>query len=335
MKAAGDGFEAGVAPFEKTDQLELLTAEIAFPDSRPRLPIADAAFKVGGKEYRLSEVIRVRFGKGGGVNTLTGSATGEVTGLDELAVRIGGQAFSLKTASATELTVRLRAEPKDAYRMTAVAKKDGKEVARTEEVRFLKGTAPSGFDGLRMGYLVKPLAGDAPKSFARVLMPGEDEPQEFTAEQMTVAAIAGTDESRKSGIGSVIVSLYPSGWKAPQPGDPHRPGAFDILFRLQFSPPMQKLLVTGDWRDTGPLPNSATAHLAASGIGMPTGGNGFGGFRRPGLPAPAPASATFAVYELEADRDGKLTKFAADFVYFSPGQDKPVIGVIRVNSKFQ
>lgn len=313
MTSAGDGFEASLALFEKTDGPEVVTAEVLFPDSTPRLPVADRKFTVGGKEVLLSDVTRVRFGKGGGVTTNGGKIDGEVSGLDDLSVRTGGQTFTLKTATARELRVQLPAEPKDAYRLTVVVSRDGKEVGRSEAVRFPKGLAPSGIDGLRLGHFVPPKAAAKPTSYLRWLDLSAPTPElaEYPAEQLGLRF-----SSRQ-----VVISAYPPGVKPPGPQ-----ATFE---EFQAAPPLvtaylantrEKDLTAGTFADSSSALSNTHGQLTVN--------------RGSGLDA---GQGKFVVYELEMIRGkGSITKLAADFIFY-PGNDrkKPVVGVIRWNSQFE
>jgi hypothetical protein len=285
------------------------------------VPVADRTFQVGGKEFTLSEVTRVRFGKTGGVDTPNGAVDGEVSGLDELAVQTGGQKFALKSHTATDLVVRLPAEPKNCYRLTVVAKKDGKEVGRAEAVRFLTGTIPAGIDGLRMGHLVKPKAGDTARTFARVLVGGEDEPRVFTAEQLGAVGSNGWTGAGPA-LGAVKVSLYPVGVK-PRPLFP-TPEQLEasvpaLVVDLYSSTTAQ--LTAGDYPDATWTPATTWPGLNVTGDDVPPAGSRRG---------------HFVVHEVEMKPGTvEVKSLAADFVFYPHKRGRPLVGVIRINSKLE
>jgi len=315
LKREARAFEGVIAPFEKADRPPQVQVEIRYPDGSVKVPVSDVAVKVGGKEYRLSQIGRVRLGKVAAVQFADGTAAEvEFGGLEKVEVSLPGQSAAFTTAGALELIVTPPVSSKGGYLLTAVARRNGKEIGRAEEAKYLKGMEPSGIEGLLQGHFTKPT--EAPKTrTAAALVSTGGEPlgagksYKFTETQFRVSTVDG---------GGVLVTFEHTD---PKTRDPQLPARFASGFLLTVSPPRGGIL------DARQYP-SAVYPAQDSGI---TAGLQFHGEGR----TCNSSTGKFAVWEVEI-LNGTVRTLAVDFILYPNGKtDTPLVGSIRYRSKYE
>jgi hypothetical protein len=97
----------------------------------------DAAFKVGDRPVRLSEVRSIAFKGKAGVLLHDGKTVeGKISGLGAVTIRLGGEKVAVNLAEAEQAVV---SRPSDGVTLsyTVVIKQDGKEVARLKRVSVI------------------------------------------------------------------------------------------------------------------------------------------------------------------------------------------------------
>jgi S1-C subfamily serine protease len=106
--------------------------------------VSDRAFKVGGKEVKLSEAVGLQFRPKPRVTLAGGEAAeGPVTGLDAVPVRLGGEELRLDLTRAAQVSVE-HVRAVTAVRCTVVATRGGKEVARLTRTLPVEGLPVAG-----------------------------------------------------------------------------------------------------------------------------------------------------------------------------------------------
>jgi len=317
MKRTDSGYEAVVAPFEKSDIPSPVQVEVKYPDGTVRGGMADRTFTVGGKAYNLSKVAGVRFGKWPGVQLPGGASVGgEVKGLDELPVMLGDKPLPLLSAGIRELVVVPVIEPDGGFRFSAVIRRGGKEVGRAEALHFLKGSVPWGLDGLRVGRLTKPPEGEKPVTYAVAAgAPGEKltEGQTLTFDPALITAVANT------GTGGTEITL-----------GLHR-NYFNTRLQREDSARCTLAVAgqSGEPLEAKEYPKVVELNYRhwvanAAGVGFDLGGSNT----RP--------TGKFAVWEVEIAADKKkVAKLAFDAILYLDNHDEPVFVTVRFNSRFK
>jgi hypothetical protein len=131
-----------------------------FKGGSVRGEVEDQAFQVGKTKVKLSEVRHLVGGARPRVWLRTGQILrGELTGLGEVRVRLGGTSLPLDLAKATAVNLAPPAAL-ESLTGTIVARRGGKEVARLTRFLAVQGGTPSGDDDVFVDLEVAPLAKD-------------------------------------------------------------------------------------------------------------------------------------------------------------------------------
>lgn len=310
MPKAGAGYEVAAAAFDRPSAVKTVAVEVAFADGTVKAPVGDAKFSVGGKEYTLSGVSKVRFGKPAAVVVGEATAEGELVGLERVTLEVGGQAVPLSVGSARELVVVPPPAAKHSYLLSVVANRKGKEVGRTEVVKYLVGMEPGGVEALLKGKFVKPPEALKPTTYGKVVSTsgdyiGQGKKYTFAADQLVP----------RNGFGGVSVECKLAPVKVSSDFS-HTPS-----FTLTISAPKGETLEAKEY------PKAMRAAFAEKGLaGLDFSGDGRGSNT---------LSGRFVVWEIEMDNT-TLKSLAVDFIQHSEGKtDTPLVGSIRINSKFE
>ena len=316
-RAESGWYEAAITPFEKAGGP--VPVEVVYADGGSvRGDADDRKFTAGGKEYTLGKVAGVGFGKWAGVTLPDGTAVaGEVKGLDDLPVTVGGKLLALSTATAREVRVVRPALPESGYRVTAVARRAGKEVGREDAVRFITGSEPWGVEGMKYGRLTKPPEADKPTTFAIAAgTPGEShtEGKTFTFDPATIKATATPNKETGTVVGLDLRRTYYN------PGF----GREDVApCTLSFSSPYGEPLEAKVY-PKAVIENDRFSTRGAAGLFFPLNA------------LCQQIDGRFAVWELETADDKKtVTKLAFDAILHLNKQDSPILVTVRLNSKYK
>jgi hypothetical protein len=144
MELRGGAFEATLVPAPPTTGPKMLDVTARFAGGTVVVAsIPDREVKVAGTAVPLRDVTRVRrLPSGCEVTRTTGSATGPLTGLEAVEVRIGGRAVSLDFGAADSVEVSAPGEP-SRLDLAFVVTVGGAEVGRSTAAVTIAGANPA------------------------------------------------------------------------------------------------------------------------------------------------------------------------------------------------
>ncbi len=296
MKLKSGKYVVDAAPFRDEGTVRP-RVELRFPEGSLAGQTENGGFAVAGKPFTLDEVRAVRFATESGATLESGETVpGAVTGLDTLAVSLGGQTLSAKTKTATELIVTSSGRSRGGYCCTVVAKLRDEEIGRHEIVKHLVGLEPGRTDLLLKGKFVKPPLGLGPTTYLKIASVPEN-----TIGQGKALSFDGNE---------LKPPTHAAGALAAKAGE----------WSLSVMPPRGETLKVGEYPRVKGFPADTTT------AGLNFWGTGRG--------SPQGIEGKIVVWELELKGD-RLAKCAIDFIQYSNGKPEPLVGRLRWNSTFE
>lgn len=167
MKYADGVYTVEAAPFPGDDSPTLIPVEVEFADGAVKGIVKDQSFQVGDQESKLSQVEHLKIGEKAELK-LNDRRTfeGELAGMKELSLSVGGQTVNLKLEKATGIRVNSDAAGATTT-CTVVAKLEGDEIGRANAVVYLQGRARPSMEAIKEGKFIRPARCAVPVTYLK------------------------------------------------------------------------------------------------------------------------------------------------------------------------